>query len=314
MFIIPQTCRMLLLKSPLTLSGILYSVSPSKKQRLDQYLVEHHLCESRTKAQALVMAGAIRVNGQRIDQSSHGVGEHDRVELVDSGCPYVSRGGLKLAHALSVFQPTVTDVVAMDVGASTGGFTDCLLQNGARKIYAIDVGYGQLDWRLRQHEQVVVLERTNIRELEADKIQDAIDLVVVDVSFISITKAWPSIWPWLSSQGEAIVLVKPQFEFKDYCEHNSHQKKFQGVVRDSRDWATILNGVGQDIAEQGNPWLPVGLTPSPLQGPKGNHEFLMHLRPQTESALAFNADSWALVVNQAIGTIEAGHQSNEPSA
>ena len=240
-----------------------------KKKRIDVLLVERGLAESRNLAQRLVMAGEVRVAGEMIHKPSMQVAEDAPIE-VKARPKYVSRGGLKLEAALTAFTVDVNGKVCADVGASTGGFTDCLLQNGAEKVYAIDVGYGVLHWRLRQDPRVVLMERTNARYLES--LPELVDLATIDASFISLSLILPAVIGWFEeSHGQVIALIKPQFEAgrKAAAEH-------AGVIKDRAVHLGVLIAVLADAKELGL-W-PVGLIPSPIQGPKGNVEFLVDLR------------------------------------
>ena len=183
----------------------------SKKTRLDILLTERGLQESRQKAQAAIMAGIVFVNGQRVDKPGTQVAPDADVEVRGHGMPYVSRGGLKLEKAMRTFHLTLQDKICADIGASTGGFTDCMLQNGAKRVYAVDVGYGQLDWKLRNDERVVCLERTNARYITHEEIPDTLDFASVDVSFISLKLIFPALYRLLGDNGEIACLIKPQF-------------------------------------------------------------------------------------------------------
>ena len=196
------------------------------KIRLDQYLVQHGMIQSRERAKALIMAGVVFVNEQKVDKAGEMIKEDAKVEVRGHDIGYVSRGGLKLEKAMQCFPLTPNGKVCMDIGASTGGFTDCMLQNGAVKVYAVDVGYGQLDWRLRSDERVVCMERTNARYLTHEQIPDELDFASVDVSFISLKIILPAVRPLLKDGGKAVCLIKPQFE----AGREKVGKK--GVVRD----------------------------------------------------------------------------------
>lgn len=238
------------------------------KRRLDALLVERGLVETRSLAQRLVMAGQVRVDGQVVLKGSTQV--ESQVELlVDHGPPYVSRGGEKLAAALASFGLDVSGYICADVGASTGGFTDCLLQHGASKVYAIDVGRGILDWKLRQDERVVVMEGTNARFLEY--LPEPVDLATVDASFISLKLLLPVVRGWLKPDGQLIALIKPQFEAG-----RSEVKRGKGVIRDPHVHQGVLQEVLGEAIAQG--YTVCGLLRSPLLGPKGNVEFLAWLR------------------------------------
>jgi 23S rRNA (cytidine1920-2'-O)/16S rRNA (cytidine1409-2'-O)-methyltransferase len=241
------------------------------KARLDVLLVHRGLAESRTAAQRLIMAGKIRVAGELITEPSRRVDENIPIEL-DSGPKYVSRGGEKLEPALHAFGlENLQGFVCADVGASTGGFTDCLLQHGAQKVYAIDVGYGILHWRIRQDPRVIVMERTNARHVES--LPEAIHLVTVDASFISLKILLPVIKKWLASpMGHVIALIKPQFEAG-----REEVTKGEGVIRDEAVHQKVIKEVLQNAIELG--YQVEGLIQSPLRGPKGNIEFLVHLTP-----------------------------------
>ena len=235
--------------------------------RLDRLLVERGLIPSRQRAEALILAAHVRVNGQVITKAGHRVKTDADIVVHGSDHPFVSRGGLKLAHALEAFQVSAEGLVAMDVGASTGGFTDCLLQHGARKVYAVDVGYGQLAWRLRQDPRVVVLERQNIRYLHREQVPEDIQLVTIDVSFISLKLVVPVLLTFLAPYGRLIALIKPQFE----AGRENIGKK--GVVRDSQVHAMVCADI-QDFFEKHGLQI-IGMVPSPILGPQGNREFLL---------------------------------------
>jgi 23S rRNA (cytidine1920-2'-O)/16S rRNA (cytidine1409-2'-O)-methyltransferase len=239
--------------------------------RIDALLVERGLAESWEKAQALVLAGLVVADDHLVTKPGHKVLRESRLRLKGEPNPYVSRGGLKLRGGLDAFGLAVEGLICVDIGASTGGFTDCLLQRGARKLYAVDDGYGQLAWRLREDARVVSLERQNIRELPRDAIQDRIDLVVADASFISLRLVLPKIRELLEPGGDAVVLIKPQFEV------GREQVEKGGVVRDPslreaavEEIAQEARGIGFDV---------IGSEESPVAGAKkGNVEYLMHLR------------------------------------
>ena len=240
------------------------------KERLDLLLVARGFAESREKAKALILSGAIQVGGEKIDKVGVRVNQDAEIVLLKPPSPYVSRGGVKLEAALEAFQIDVAGKIAMDVGASTGGFTDCLLQRGAARVYAIDVGYGQLAWRLRTDPRVVVLERRNIRFLPAEAIPEPVDLATVDCSFISLEKVVPAIIPRLKPEGELITLVKPQFEA------GKGEVGKGGIIRDPEKRRMILDR----ICGKGKEWglNVVGSIPSPILGQKGNMEFLVYFK------------------------------------
>ncbi len=238
--------------------------------RLDQALVERGLCESREKAKRAIMAGLVRINRQSARKASDVVQADDRIEL-EAGQKYVSRGGHKLEHALHQFQLNVEESVAVDLGASTGGFTDCLLQHGAKKVFAVDVGRGQLAWKLRQHPRVVALDRTNARDLTPAKFPppfQAVDLVVIDCSFISLRKILPAAAALVRRGGKVVALIKPQFEAGKV-----EADKGAGVITDPAIHERVVRELEAFVAADGSlRWL--GVTESPLPGPAGNKEFL----------------------------------------
>ena len=239
------------------------------KKRLDVLLTERGLAENRTKAQAIIMSGLVYVQGQKADKPGVSYEESVDIEVRSGGCPYVSRGGLKLEKALRDFGVDPTGFVCSDSGASTGGFTDCLLQQGARKVFAIDVGYGQLDWKIRSDPRVVVMERTNVRYVTPEQLGEPLDLSVVDVSFISLKIVLPVIKTFLKPTGQVLCLIKPQFE----AGKDKVGKK--GVVRDPDTHKEVLDDFVA-LAKELNMTI-LGLTCSPVKGPEGNIEFLGHL-------------------------------------
>lgn len=244
----------------------------AQKERLDKLVVDRGLCNSRAQAQALIMDGKVRVKGEPVRKPGTLIPvEETDIEVADRQ-PYVSRGGLKLAKALPLFEIQVPGRACMDVGASTGGFTDCLLQNGAASVIAVDVGYGQLDWKLRSDDRVQVLEKTNIRELTPEQLQSAPSLGVVDTSFISLKKVLPPLSALLTPDAEIVALLKPQFEHRDYLEDPS----FKGVVRGEENHRKIVTGVLDDLDALLPGWQLSGLDFSPITGPKGNVEFLLY--------------------------------------
>lgn len=239
-----------------------------KKTRIDLLLVDRGLAESRNRAQRLVMAGEVRVDGEMVHKASTQVAENAKIEVMQRP-KYVSRGGKKLAAAIEAFDVPVEGKICADVGASTGGFTDCLLQNGATKVYAIDVGYGLLHWKLRQDPRVITVERTNARYLES--LPEPVSLVTIDASFISLVILLPAVKKWFEfGQGQTIALIKPQFEAgrKAAAMH-------AGVIKDDAVIEQVLFATLSEAAEKG--FYPVGLIPSPIRGPKGNVEFLVDL-------------------------------------
>lgn len=240
------------------------------KQRLDLALTERGLAGSRQKAQALIMAGEVMVNNAPVTKAGTFVTEADEIILKGEEIPYVSRGGLKMAGAFKAFpQLTAIGKICMDVGASTGGFTDCLLQNGAAKVYAIDVGYGQLAWKLRQDERVVVIERTNIRYMDPAKMPEKAQLAVTDVSFISLKLVLPAMLPFIEPKGHIVALIKPQFEV------GKDQLPKGAVIRDPAVHHAVVDDMRAFTESMRLKWL--GCAPSPILGPKGNQEFLAFL-------------------------------------
>ena len=240
-----------------------------EKERLDLLLTEKGLCDSRSRAQAIIMSGEVYVDGQKCDKAGTAVDRNAVIEVRGNSCPYVSRGGLKLEKAMRDFGIDPTGYVCSDSGASTGGFTDCLLQRGASKVFAIDVGYGQLAWRIRTDPRVVCMERTNIRYVTPDMIGQPLDLSVVDVSFISLKLVLPAIQALLKPTGQVVCLIKPQFE----AGKDKVGKK--GVVRDPAVHAEVLQAFL--ALAQSLHFTVKNLTYSPVKGPEGNIEFLGHL-------------------------------------
>lgn len=246
------------------------------KERLDVLVFKQGLVESREKAKTLIMAGCVFVNGQREDKAGAVFPEETSViTLKENPLKYVSRGGLKLEKAMKVFPINLKAAVCMDIGASTGGFTDCMLQNGASKVYSIDVGYGQLAWKLRNDERVVCMEKTNFRYLEPKDIDDQIDFASCDVSFISLSKILPPAFALLKDGGEMVCLIKPQFE----AGRDKVGKK--GVVRDPKVHEEVIINVFGHALNAG--FHIVNLEYSPIRGPEGNIEYLMYLRKEAEA-------------------------------
>ena len=253
------------------------------KKRLDVLLVERGLATSREKAKAMIMAGEVLVDNEREDKAGSMFPEEVEIVLKGKPLPYVSRGGLKLEKAMKNFDLTLDGKVCMDVGASTGGFTDCMLQNGATKVYAIDVGYGQLAWKLRCDERVINLERTNIRHVTEKEVQELLDFASVDVSFISLKLVLPVLYRLLKEGGEAVCLIKPQFE----AGRELVGKK--GVVREESTHVMVVENALSFAKDNG--FTPIHLTFSPVKGPEGNIEYLMHLKKgEYESALPIPAE------------------------
>ncbi len=238
------------------------------KVRLDRLLLERGIAESREKAQALIFAGQVLVQGQKIDKAGALVPQDADIRILGEVLPYVSRGGLKLEKALQEFRVAVEGKVALDIGASTGGFTDCLLQKGCAKVYAVDVGYGQIAWKLRQDARVIVIERTNIRAMDPSVIPEPADMAVIDVSFVSLEKVVPAVLKFLKPESTIIALIKPQFEVgKDAVGKG-------GIVRDEaartaavERVAGFVRGLGLDVK---------GVIPSPITGQDGNVEYLIY--------------------------------------
>ena len=267
------------------------------KKRLDVLLTERGLAESRQKAQAIIMAGQVFWADKRMDKAGAAVPEDAQLEIRGQTLRYVSRGGLKLEKAMSSFQlPDLNGAVAIDAGASTGGFTDCMLQNGAAKVYAVDVGYGQLAWSLRQDPRVVCMERTNVRYLTQEQIPEPLDFGSVDVSFISLRLILPALRPLMKERGELVCLIKPQFE----AGREKVGKK--GVVRDRAVHLEVLEQFLRHAADCD--FFVKDVTFSPIRGPEGNIEYLGHLTVREQPP--YQGDLKALV--------EASHQNLEETA
>ncbi len=248
------------------------------KKRLDVLLVEQGYVDTRTKAQAIIMSGQVYVEGQKADKPGTSFEETASIEVRGAACPYVSRGGLKLEKALRDFGVEPTGFVCSDSGASTGGFTDCLLQQGAKKVFAIDVGYGQLDWKIRSDPRVVVMERTNVRYVTPEQLGEPLDLSVIDVSFISLKIVLPVIKTFLKpTAGQVLCLIKPQFEA------GKEKVGKKGVVRDPETHKEVLDNFVELAKNTG--FTILGLTFSPVKGPEGNIEFLAHLTLADQPAL-----------------------------
>ncbi|MCR5785798.1 MAG: TlyA family RNA methyltransferase [Eubacterium sp.] len=245
------------------------------KKRLDVLLVERGLATSREKAKALIMSGDVFVDGVREDKAGTNFEEKVEIEVKGKKLKYVSRGGLKLEKAINSFNLVLDGYTCMDIGASTGGFTDCMLQNGASKVYSIDVGYGQFDWKLRQDERVVCLEKTNFRYCTKEQVPEPVDFASVDVSFISLDKILPAAYPLLSETGEMVCLIKPQFEAG---KENVGKK---GVVKDPKIHREVIEKV-VDVAKSNN-FKILGLDYSPVKGPEGNIEYLVYITKNPEA-------------------------------
>ena len=244
----------------------------AEKLRLDVYLAEHGYAESREKAKAIIMAGQVFVNNQKSDKAGNLIKPDDVVEVRGDTLKYVSRGGLKLEKAVKVFPLNLEGSVCADIGASTGGFTDCMLQNGAIKVYAIDVGYGQLAWKLRTDERVINLERTNFRYVTSEQVPDMLDFASVDVSFISLSHIFPVMRTLLKDGGTAVCLIKPQFEAG---KENVGKK---GVVREKSVHIAVIEKIINLIDE--NKFTLLGLDFSPVKGPEGNIEYLCFIKKE----------------------------------
>ncbi|MBQ4495573.1 MAG: TlyA family RNA methyltransferase [Selenomonadaceae bacterium] len=247
------------------------------KERLDVLLTEKKLFDSRARAKAMIMAGKVLVNGQKVDKAGTLIAPDAQIRILGDEIPFVSRGGLKLQKALDVFKINMVGRIAADVGASTGGFTDCMLQHGAKMVYAIDVGYGQLAWKLRSNVQVVNMERTNIRNVTRQDLYYGLpDFASIDVAFISLEKVLPVVYDLLKDSGEVVALIKPQFEAG-----REHVGK-RGVVRDKKVHAAVIERVLTFATEIG--FGVVALDFSPVKGPEGNIEYLAHLIKDGASA------------------------------
>lgn len=243
---------------------------PKEKVRLDKWLVSSGLASTRERARSLILAGRVSVAGRRVDKPGAQIDPADPVALAEPDHPYVSRGGVKLEGALRAFGISVQGRTALDVGASTGGFTHCLLLHGARKVYAVDVGYGQFAWKLRTDPRVVLFERTHIRDLDRSRLVEPVDLAVIDVSFISLKKVLPWVRPLVRPGGGILCLVKPQFEV------GKGRVGKGGVVRDPALHREVLEGLERFASNQG--LERIGIEPSCLLGPEGNREFFLFLR------------------------------------
>lgn len=272
------------------------------KERLDVLLVKKGLAPSREKAKAVIMSGSVYVDGQKEDKAGSVFDEESaQIEVRGHALPYVSRGGLKLEKALKVFPITLTGKICMDIGASTGGFTDCMLQNGAAKVYSVDVGYGQLDWKLRQDDRVVCMEKTNFRYMTPEDIPDVLDFASVDVSFISLDKILTPAYALLKEQGEMVALIKPQFE----AGREKVGKK--GVVRDPKVHEEVISRIVRHADEVS--FEVLDLSYSPIRGPEGNIEYLIHLRKNPERTVY--PDIPAVFEKKIKEIVEEAHQELE---
>lgn len=266
------------------------------KERLDVLLVKRGLAVSREKAKAVIMAGNVYVENQKEDKAGTMFQDTVHIEVRGATLKYVSRGGLKLEKAMTHFDVTLEGKICMDVGSSTGGFTDCMLQNGAVKVYAIDVGHGQLDWKLRNDERVVCMERTNIRYVVPEDLQGPADFSSIDVSFISLTKVLLPVYNLLKEDGEVVCLIKPQFE----AGREKVGKK--GVVRDPKVHEEVIEKV-MDYAKSIG-FVPLHLEYSPIKGPEGNIEYLLHIRKKTDECSEEAALDIQEVVAKAHGELD----------
>lgn len=252
----------------------------SEKKRLDVLLVERGLCESREKAKALIMSGNVFIANERCDKAGMSVADDCEIE-VKAGLKYVSRGGLKLEKAIALYGLDLSGRTCMDIGASTGGFTDCMLKNGAARVFAVDVGYGQLAWSLRTDERVINMERTNIRYVTQERIGVSLDFASIDVSFISLTLVLPVLYNLLREDGEALCLVKPQFEA------GKEKVGKKGVVRELSTHIEVCEKIYNFLKEQG--FCLKGATFSPIKGPEGNIEYLYYIKKnEKEETLSFD--------------------------
>ena len=268
----------------------------SEKKRLDVLLTERGLQESRQRAQAVIMSGEVFVNGQRVDKPGTAVAEDAQIEIRGGTLAYVSRGGLKLEKAMATFPIDLHGAVCADIGASTGGFTDCMLQNGAEKVYAVDVGYGQLAWKLRTDERVVNMERTNIRNVTLDMLEEPVEFFSVDVSFISLKHIFPVAQAVTADHATGVCLVKPQFE----AGREKVGKK--GVVREPETHReVILQAAGYAAA---NGFSVLGLDYSPIKGPEGNIEFLLFVEKATDQPVLLQEELADQVVSAAHGALD----------
>ena len=240
------------------------------KERLERRLVELNLASTRQRSQALILSGKILVNQVPIDKPGRMVSKSDEIALKGEDIPFVSRGGIKLAHALNHFQISVNDFFCLDVGASTGGFTDCLLQAGAAHVFAVDVGYGQLDWKLRTHPKVTPIERTNIRYLPDDALPCSVDMVTIDVSFISLKIVVPAVLKFVKTPSWVLALIKPQFEV------GKGKVGKGGIVRDPALHADVIEELTIFFSNYG--LVSQGVIPSPIRGAKGNREFIIAMK------------------------------------
>lgn len=266
------------------------------KERLDTLLVSRGFASSRERAKRLIMAGSVLVNEQKIDKAGTMVPEDAVIRILGDDIPYVSRGGLKLEKAIQTFGISLKDKISADIGASTGGFTDCMLQQGAKKVYAIDVGYGQLAWNLRTDERVVNMERTNIRYVTRDMLEETPGFASIDVAFISLEKVLTVVYSLLSEKGECVALIKPQFEAG-----REHVGK-KGVVKDPAIHFAVIRKVLEFARDTG--FSVFGLTFSPVKGPEGNIEYLTWLKKNDVAQVVIDENACRDVVEKAHGTLD----------
>lgn len=250
------------------------------KERLDVLLVEKGIFSSREKARAGIMAGEVYVNNMKVTKAGQVVKKEDKIEFRGNEMPYVSRGGYKLEKAIKKFEINLKGKVCMDIGASTGGFTDCMLQNGAQKVFSIDVGYGQFAWKLRIDPRVVCMERTNIRYVTQEDLGELCDMASIDVSFISLTKVLPTVKNLLKEQGEVLALIKPQFE----AGRDKVGKK--GVVREKETHVEVIENIVKFSVKEG--FSIINIEYSPIKGPEGNIEYLLYLKKGSEANYNFD--------------------------
>jgi 23S rRNA (cytidine1920-2'-O)/16S rRNA (cytidine1409-2'-O)-methyltransferase len=261
-----------------------------KKERLDILLVEKGIITSRERAKACIMEGKVYVDGQKVDKAGEKVSLSAEIEYRGDTLKYVSRGGLKLEKAMNSYDISLEDRVCMDIGASTGGFTDCMLQNGAKKVFSVDVGYGQFAWKLRTDERVVCMERTNIRYVTLEDIGEPLDFASIDVSFISLKKIMPATLNLLKENGEVVALIKPQFE----AGREKVGKK--GVVREKETHKEVVYGIIDFLLEQDLNVLGVGY--SPIKGPEGNREYLVYFTKDKNKESNFKREDIDIVVEE----------------
>lgn len=262
----------------------------SKKERLDILLVEKGICNSRERAKTNIMAGLVFVDGHRVDKAGEKVNRDAEIIFKGEELKYVSRGGLKLEKAMNEFNISLDNKVCMDIGASTGGFTDCMLQNGATKVFSVDVGYGQFAWKLRVDERVVCMERTNIRYVTPEDIGDKLDFASIDVSFISLRTIMPAVKNLLKDNGEVVALIKPQFE----AGRDKVGKK--GVVREKSVHKEVVTNIANYLIE--NEFNIVGMSFSPIKGPEGNREYLVYFSKDKERESDFSLDQIDEIIEQ----------------